>query len=57
MGQIDVKQLGLALGAQVTGIDLRQPLNDLARKEILDAWQRHLVLVSATPVSRRTDKE
>jgi taurine dioxygenase len=45
MGQINVKQLGFALGAQVTGIDLRQPLNDLARKEILDAWHRHLVLV------------
>ena len=45
MGQINVKQLGFALGAEVTGIDLRQPLNDLARKEILDAWHRHLVLV------------
>ena len=45
MGQIDVEQLGFALGARVTGIDLTQPLNDLAKKAILDAWHRHLVLV------------
>ena len=45
MGQLTIRQLGFALGAEVTGIDLRQPLNDLARREILDAWHRHLVLV------------
>ena len=45
MGRIAVKQLGFALGAEVTGIDLRQPLDDLARKEIVDAWHKHLVLV------------
>jgi hypothetical protein len=45
MSRIDVRQLGFALGAQVTGIDLRQPLDDLTRKDIVDAWQRHLVLV------------
>jgi taurine dioxygenase len=45
MGQPAVRQLGFALGGEVTGIDLRKPLNDLARREILDAWHRHLVLV------------
>ena len=45
MGQLTVRQLGFALGAEVTGIDLRKPLNDLSRKEVLDAWHQHLVLV------------
>jgi taurine dioxygenase len=45
MGRIATRQLGFALGAEVTGIELRKPLDDLARKEILDAWHRHLVLV------------
>ena len=45
MGQISVRPLGFALGGEVTGIDLRRPLNDLARREILDACHRHLVLV------------
>jgi taurine dioxygenase len=45
MGRITVTPLGFALGAEVTGIDLRQPLDDLARQEILEAWRRHLVLV------------
>jgi len=45
MGQLTVRQLGFALGAEVTGIDPRKPLNDLSRKEVLDAWHQHLVLV------------
>jgi taurine dioxygenase len=45
MGQLTVQQLGFALGGEVTGIDLRKPLNDLARREILDAWHKYLVLV------------
>jgi taurine dioxygenase len=45
MARITVTPLGFALGAEITGIDLRQPLHDLARQEILDAWRRHLVLV------------
>jgi taurine dioxygenase len=45
MSRLTVEQLGFALGAEVTGIDLRQPLDDLARREIVEAWRRHLVLV------------
>jgi taurine dioxygenase len=45
MAQLAIRPLGFALGAEVTGIDLRQPLNDLARRELLEAWHRHLVLV------------
>ena len=45
MPRITVTPLGFAVGAEVTGADLRQPLDDFARREILAAWHRHLVLV------------
>jgi taurine dioxygenase len=45
MGQINVEQLGFAAGALVTGLDLRKPLNDFAKKEVLEAWHRYLVLI------------
>ena len=45
MGQLTVRQLGFALGAEVTGLDLRKPLDDTARRGILEAWHRHQVLV------------
>jgi taurine dioxygenase len=45
MSRLTVKPLGYALGAEVTGLDLRKPLDDLARREIVEAWRKHLVLV------------
>ena len=45
MSTLTVKSLGYALGAEVTGIDLRQPLDPAARGAINEAWLRHLVLV------------
>ena len=45
MARITITPLGFALGAEVTGLDLRRSLDDFARKEILDAWHKHLVLV------------
>ena len=45
MARITVKPLGFALGAAITGLDLRRPLDDFARKEIVDAWHRHQVVV------------
>ena len=45
MNRITINPLGFAAGAEVTGLDLRQPLDDLARQQILDAWHKHLVLV------------
>ncbi len=45
MARLTVTPLGFAAGAQVTGPDLRAPLDDLTRKQILDAWHKHLVLV------------
>jgi taurine dioxygenase len=40
-----IRQLGFALGAEVTGIDLRAPLSPQDREVIYDAWLKHLVLV------------
>lgn len=42
---IRVTPLGYALGAEVTGIDLRQPLAEAARRQLYQAWLEHLVLV------------
>ena len=40
-----VRPLGFALGAEVTGIDLRSPLPPRDREAIYQAWLKHLVLV------------
>ena len=45
MNRITVKPLGFALGAEVSGIDLREPQDDLVRREIQNAWHQHLVLI------------
>jgi taurine dioxygenase len=45
MATFDVQPLGYALGAQVTGIDLRRPLDPATRDALNQAWLDHLVLV------------
>lgn len=45
MGALTVTPLGFAAGAEVTGIDLREPLDAADRVRINEAWLRHLVLV------------
>lgn len=45
MTSLTVAPLGYALGAEVTGLDLRQPLDDATRRELNAAWLRHVVLV------------
>jgi taurine dioxygenase len=42
---LTVKRLSPALGAEVTGIDFREPINDATKSEILDAWLEHHMLV------------
>lgn len=42
--RIHVEPIAGALGAEVSGLDLREPLDARAEAEILDAWMRHLVL-------------
>ncbi len=53
--RLAVRRLGSALGAEVRGIDMRAPLDDATRTELLAAWMQHLVLVF--PGQRITDEE
>ena len=45
MSKIAIAPIGYALGAQVTGIDLAQPLNEEQLHHLHEAWVKHLVLV------------
>jgi len=40
-----VRPLSPALGAEITGVDLRNPIDDALRRAILDAWHQHLVVL------------
>ena len=42
---ITVKPRHPALGAEIHGVDMRQPLDAATVREITDAWMRHLVVV------------
>jgi taurine dioxygenase len=42
---IGVKPLSPALGAEITGVDLREELSPQTVADILDAWHQHLVIV------------
>jgi taurine dioxygenase len=42
---INIESLSPALGAEVTGIDLREPVDDATRKTVLEAWYEHHLLV------------
>src|SRR6476661_5656324 len=44
MSRINVKPLAPALGAEVSGVDLRQPLDADTLAQIRQAWADHLVL-------------
>jgi alpha-ketoglutarate-dependent taurine dioxygenase len=50
-----VRKLHPALGAEVRGVDMRQPLDPAAFRELHDIWMEHLVLV--LPEQRVTDAE
>ena len=52
---LTVRALHPALGAEVTGLDLRRPLDSATMKAVHDAWMEHLVLVF--PRQRLTDEE
>lgn len=45
MPNIEVRPVGYALGAKVTGVDLSKPLRDEELEIIHQAWLKHLVLV------------
>jgi len=40
-----LRQLSPALGAEILGIDLRDPIDDALKQKFLDAWHQHLVLL------------
>ena len=37
-----LRQLSPALGAEVSGVDLRDPIDEALRHKLLDAWHQHL---------------
>src|SRR6267142_2398921 len=40
-----VRPLSPALGAEILGVDLRDPIDDALKQKFLDAWHRHLVIL------------
>jgi taurine dioxygenase len=40
-----LRQLSPALGAEIVGVDLRNPIDDMLKQKFLDAWHRHLVIL------------
>jgi len=42
---LTVRQLSPALGAEIAGVDLRDPINDALAQQFLDIWHRHLVIL------------
>jgi taurine dioxygenase len=40
-----LRQLSPALGAEVLGVDLRDPIDEARKQKLLDAWHQHLVLL------------
>jgi taurine dioxygenase len=42
---LTIKPLTKTIGAEVTGVDLAQPIDDVTRKSLYDAWIKHAVLV------------
>ena len=40
-----VRPLSPALGAEILGVDLRDPIDDALKQKFLDAWHQHLVIL------------
>ena len=53
--RLQVRPLNPALGAEVRGVDMRQPMDEATFKEVHDAWMQYLVLVF--PEQHVTDEE
>jgi len=45
LDSFSLRQLSPALGAEIIGIDLRDPIDDPLKERFLDAWHQHLVLL------------
>ncbi len=42
---LDITPISDALGAEVRGLDLREPLDGATISDLVDAWHEHIVLV------------
>jgi taurine dioxygenase len=42
---IGVRTLSPALGAEIIGVDLREPIDNVCAKQMLDIWHQHLVIL------------
>ena len=40
-----VRQLSPALGAEIVGVDLRDPIDETLKQKFLDTWHQHLVIL------------
>jgi taurine dioxygenase len=40
-----VRQLSPALGAEILGVDLRDPIDEGLKQKLLDAWHQHLIIL------------
>jgi taurine dioxygenase len=40
-----VRQLSTALGAEILGVDLRDPIDEALKQKLLEAWHQHLVIL------------
>src|SRR6476620_11641433 len=43
--KVNVKQLAPAIGAEITGVDLSEPMSDQVFAKILDTWHQSLVIL------------
>jgi taurine dioxygenase len=44
-GSFDAKPLSPSLGAEIVGVDLRQPIEEPLKRKLLDTWHKHLVVL------------
>ena len=44
-GTFTVRPLSSALGAEILGVDLRDPIDDMRKQQLLETWHRHLVIL------------
>ena len=44
-GTFTVRPLSSALGAEILGVDLRDPIDDARKQQLLETWHRHLVIL------------
>jgi len=42
---VTVRQLSPALGAEISGVDLRDPIGEALKQKFLDTWHEHLVIL------------